>query len=246
MTKAAEIDPRNYYALGDYQFHKNSVADEDKAAGYYQKAYDADPDRVGASNYAQWLVRYYLNHNRKSKAAEIAKEGGEVYSFSGLVAQAVFFEMTSNYESALKWFAAIDERYNDSTPVLEFCLRYKEKTGDTRFDSEVQNRINKLFPKGVEKVSLADFKSRPTDGVVFMQQNTLMESSGLRKDDVIVAVNGIRVHNTIQYMYARNLRSSLELDLIVWQGDSYREVTASPPEHRFGVRVETYPPQQSR
>ena len=37
-------------------------------------------------------------------------------------------------------------------------------------------------------------------------------------------------------------KNTPELDLIVWQGDAYREVTASPPKHLFGARIENYSP----
>jgi tetratricopeptide (TPR) repeat protein len=243
MKQAAEMDPLNYYYLANYMFNRN---EEDKAAGYYQLMYEKDPDRVRVANSVEWLVRYYLKHNRRAKAGEIARDAGESYSYRGLETQAIFFEETSNYENAFKWYAAIDERYDGANPVIEFCLRYKEATGSTRFDSEVEKRLNKLFPKGVEKVSISDFKSRPTDGVILMGQNALMDSVGLRKDDVIVAVNGLRVHDVTQYMYGRNQRSSLELNLIVWQSDAYHEVTASPPKHRFGVNINTYAPQRAR
>ena len=242
MTQAAEMDPRNYYDLGDYEYQVNKTAKEDKAAVDYQKGYDADPDRVRAANYAEWLVRYYLKHDRKAKAGAIAQEAGEVYSFRGLVAQAVFFEEISNYDNAFNWYSKIEERYSDATPVLNFCLRYRDKVGDTRFQSEVEKRLNKMFPKGVEKVSLADFNRAPADGVEFLGQNALMDAVGLKKGDVIVAIYGIRVHNVMQYAYGRNLKDTRDLDLIVWQGGSYREVTASPPKHLFGVSIENYSP----
>jgi hypothetical protein len=197
---------------------------------------------VRAASYAQWLVRYWLKHNQKAKAAAIAQEAGEVYSFAGLVAQAVFFEETGNYDNAFEWFSKIEERYNDATPVLNFCLRYKDKFGDTRFQSELEKRLNKMFPEGIEKVSVADFKRAPADGVEFMEQSALMDAVGLKKGDVIVAVYGVRVHNVLQYTYGRNLKNTPEMDLIVWQGGTYRELTASPPKHLFGVAIDNYLP----
>jgi tetratricopeptide (TPR) repeat protein len=237
MTRAAEINPRYYYFLGDYVFR---LKGEDKAASYYQKGFDADPDRVGASDYAEWLVRYWHKHQQDARADAIAQEAGMVYSFRGLRAQAVFLELTSNYDGAFEWFAKIEERYNDPTPVMDFCFRYKAKTGDSRFEAEVQKRTGKLFPRGLEKVTLADFKSPPTDGVTFRQENELMKANGLTGNDIIVAVYGIRVHNATQYMYARTLKETPEMDLIVWQGNAYREIAANPPRHLFGVDIDTY------
>jgi tetratricopeptide (TPR) repeat protein len=242
MTQAAKIDPRNYYKLGDYALRMNRPIQEDKAAQYYQTAYDADPDRVGASFYSEWLVRYWLKRNRKVKAGEIAREAGEVYSERGLTAQAVYFELTGDYDNAFEWFAKIEERYNESGPLINFCTRYKTQTGNSRFDSELKKRSAKLFPKGMEKVSLADFKNPPTDGVGFGSDSELLRQAGLKTTDVVVAVYGIRVHNMAQYSYGRNLKDTPELDLIVWQGDGYHEVKTSPPEHRFGVDLNDYAP----
>lgn len=241
MTRAAELDPSCYYALGDYAA---SHDDLDKAAHFYQKAHDADPDRVRASNYALWMVRYYLKHNNTDRAAQIASEAGMVYSFRGLEAQAVFFEETSNFNAAVDWFSKIEERYNDSTPLLDFCLRHKESTGDRRFDPELEKRMDKVFPKGLQKVAVADFKSPPADGVLLNGQSALMDSAGLKKGDVIVAVHGVQVHNIMQYAYERSATDTPEMELIVWQGDAYREIKSSPPNHKFGVGILNYPEKQ--
>lgn len=240
MSRAAQLDPSCYYSLGDYAFNHN---DEDKAARLYQKAYDGDQDRVRASNHALWLVRYWLKHGRKDRAEQIATEGGNVYSYGGLEAQAVFFELTSNYDAAFGWLNKIDERYNDSVPLVSFCLRYKESTGDGRFEDELQKRVGKIFPKGLEKVSLSDLKGPPTDGVLFLGQNPAMESVGLKKGDVIVAAYGVRVHDTVQYTYQRDTKSTPGLNLIVWQGNAYRELNPVLPGHKFGVDIGNYPPQ---
>lgn len=237
MTRAAKLDPSCYYALGDYAARQS---DQDKAAGFYQKAYDGDEDRVRASNYALWLVRYYLKHDRRIRAEQIATEAGNVYSYRGLEAQAFFSEATSNYDAAFDWYSKIEERYNDSVPVTDFCMRYKELTGDNRFESEVQNRVDKIFPKGLEKVSLAELKTPPADGVLIDGQSAAMESAGLKKGDVIVAAYGIRVHNVVQYTYQRGTKKTPELNLIVWQGDGYHEFNPSLPNHRFGVDIKDY------
>lgn len=239
MLQAAELNPACYYDLGDYALNHTN---EDRAAQYYDKAAATDPDSVRVANNAEWRVRYYLRKNQTDKAREIADFAGEVYSSRGLEAKAVFFEATTNYDDAFEWYAKIEERYDNSIPLLRFCARYQSQTGDQRFEPEVQKRIRKLFPKGIEKVSLNDFHGPPTDGVVIKQQNELLHSAGLKAGDVVVAVYGVRVHNFRQYDYGRELKNTPELDLIVWQGDAYREFKPSPPNHLFGVIFGTYPP----
>jgi hypothetical protein len=114
------------------------------------------------------------------------------------------------------------------------------KTGDDRFEPEARKHLQQLFPKGVESVTLNDFQKPPTDGVLIKGENDLLRSAGLKAGDVIVAVYGVRVHNFRQYLYGAELKTTPELDLIVWQGDAYREFKPSPPDHRFGVAFRSY------
>jgi tetratricopeptide (TPR) repeat protein len=239
MLQAAELNPAYYYNLGDYALAHHH---EDKAAEYTDKACDLDPDSVRVSNHARWRVDYYLRKGQTDKAREIADFAGEVYSAAGLTAKASFLEQTTNYDGAFEWYAKNEERYKEPGPLLAFCARYKAQTGDSRFDVEVQKRSKTIFPGGMEPVSLNNFQAAPTDGAVFQGQNDVMRSFGFKRGDVIVAVGGIRTHTFAQYSYARELSSSPELDLIVWQGDSYHEIKASLSNHRFGVNMGDYKP----
>jgi tetratricopeptide (TPR) repeat protein len=238
MTQAGELNPACYYQLAEYF----SAKDEDKAEQYRDKACDNDPDRVRAANCAAPRVRYYLAKGNTEKARAIADDAADAYSYRGLEAEGVFQELTGNYDAAFEWYSKIEERYDDSTALVDFCARYRAKTGSTRFDATIQARSKKLFPQGMETVALKDFHDSPTDGVVFKEQSDPMTAAGLKEGDVIVAVYGTRVHNTAQYEYGRGMRGVPELDLIVWQGDGYREIKASPPNHLFGVDIGDYTP----
>jgi hypothetical protein len=237
MVQAAALNPDCYYNLCDYAIEQKQ---EDKAAEYMEKACAADPDAVRVSNHSRWRVWYYLKKGQTEKAREIADRAAEVYSSDGLEAKANFLEATTNYDEAFDWFAKIEERYNRSTPVVNFCLRQMARTNDQRFADEVKKRIKTLFPKGIEKVAVQDLHGPPTDGVLIMQENDLLKAAGLAKGDVIVAVYGVRVHHMGQYIYGRELKQTPELDLIVWHGGAYREFKPSPPRHRFGVDFGDY------
>jgi tetratricopeptide (TPR) repeat protein len=239
MREAAELDPSCYYDLWDFALRRQR---EDQAAEFMDKACAADPDSVRVSNHAVWRVRYYLKKGQTATARTIADEAGEVYSSIALESKAVFFETTGKYNDAFEWFAKMEERYDQPGPLISFCLRYKQRTGDSRFEPELQRRVKKLFPKGMEKVSLKDFRAPPTDGVLIKEQNDLVQSAGLKAGDVIVAVYGVRVHTFEQYSFGRDLRDAPELDLIVWQGDAFREFKPSPPDHRFGADFGDYVP----
>lgn len=241
MGQAAAVNPADYFALADYF---SSRKEDDKAAGYIEKGTALDSDSVTAAYYADRLITYYLKHGQTEAARKEADFAGDVYSSVGLLAKAEFLEATGDYPGAFQWFANNEDRYDDSGPLVAFCLRYKAKTGSTAYDGELQKRLTKYFPDGIQQVKLADFQGAPTDGVVFQDENNLLHSAGLKAGDVIVAVYGIRVHSQLQYEYGRGISSAPELDLIVWQpGDQhYHEIKTSPPNHLFGVDIGDYQP----
>ena len=230
LSKAAELDPSEYFKLADYFKQR----DDDKAAGYIEKGNTLDPDSVSASYYASWLIKYYLKKGQTEAARREADFAGEVYSSVGLQAKAEFLEATGDYAGAFQWFANIEERYDESDLLIAFCIRHKAKTGDTRFDGELKKRLGILFPKGIEKVGFGNFQAAPTDGVLINQATDLARAAGLKVGDIIVAIDGIRVRNYKQYACGREVSTTPEMDLIVWQGNGYHEIKASPPNHRFG------------
>jgi hypothetical protein len=132
-----------------------------------------------------------------------------------------------------------EERYKESYDLIDFCSRYKSSTGDTRYDNEIKKRFNKLFPKGIETVTLINFSGAPTDGTLIQENSELLKAADLEAGNVVVALYGIRVHNFAQYLYARDT-SKKPLDLIVWKNNHYEQVEADPPHHRFNARFGSY------
>jgi len=237
MLRAAEIDPECFYDLANYA---EAHISEDKGSEYLEKACALDPDTVRVSNRATWRVEYFLKKGQTEKARDIADAAAETYSATGLRAKGIFCERTGNPGEAFDWYSKIESRYNDPAPLMSFCIRHQVKTGDRRFEREVKRRLGKLFPNGIEKAALADFSGPPADGVLIQRENDLIKAVGLRAGDVIVGVYGIRVHDFHQYEYGRELKSTPELELIVWQGKGYRELKPKVPGHKFGVGFGSY------
>jgi S1-C subfamily serine protease len=100
--------------------------------------------------------------------------------------------------------------------------------------------VNQLFPQGMTKVTLADFKTPPADGAQLTSTSPASAAAGLHSGDVIVAIDGYLVHNDQQYQYVRGLTADPKLQLIVWNAQGYREIAASAPERRFNVGLKTY------
>ena len=149
-------------------------------------------------------------------------------------------EMEKKYDEALDYYRRNEERYNQPGPLVGFCVRYKAETGDSRFDKLVQERFKTLFPRGIEKVGAKDFKAAPKEGVLISQDNELLQQAGLKKGDIIVALDGIRVYDMTQYQYVRELANVADMRLIVWNGSEFAEKNANPPKRRFGVPFSNY------
>jgi tetratricopeptide (TPR) repeat protein len=239
LAKAATIDPSDYFVLADYFAAK---AEDAKAAQYYEQGNKQNPDPVAVAADAGWLIHYYLKNGRTEDARRLADFVGDVYSGGGLQAKAEFLEATGNYPGAFQWFSKIAERYQDSTYVIAYAIRHKTETGDAQFESLVQDQLTKEFPAGIEQVNLANFLSPPTDGVLIKQASDHARAAGMRTGDVIVAIDGIRSHTYDQYLCGRQIKLDPQMDLIVWQGQHYREIKTSPPNRRFGGDFGNYTP----
>ena len=237
MARAAALNPAKYFTLGDY--FRNGGNDE-KAIAYFEQGRRLCEDSVLISYYAGWMVKYYLKQGQTTKASEIADFAAEVYSSRGLEAKAEFLEATGRYDEALEYYKKIEERYNDSSSLISFCLRYRAKTGRTNFEAILQRLTKNVFPNGAEHIALPDLKGRPRDGVLVGGESSETAKAGLHQGDIVVALNGNRVHNFEQYGFIRGGLTEPELDLIVWQGNAYHELKASPPDHMFGVPFPTF------
>ena len=233
MGRYAKLNPSGYFTLGRYFAERQEDA---KAATYYENGVERDTDAVRMSNNCDWLVKYYQRQGEHAKAEALADRAAEVYSLGGLRTKAQLMEAEAKYDEAFACYARIEERYEQSGPLVGFCVRYKARTSDTRFDREVQKRFKALFPRGVEQVGLQDFKSPPDEGVFVAEQNELLRQAGLKQGDIIVALDNIRVYDMTQYQYVRELTNALELRLVVWNGTEFSEKKARPPKRRFGAQ----------
>lgn len=237
MVRYAKLNPAGYFTLGRYFADLEAV---EKAVGYYEKGIELSTDQVLVSNNCDWLVRHYFAKGERQKAEALADRAAEVYSSAGLRTKAELMEKEKNYDAALEYYRRNEERYNQPGPVVGFSVRYKAETGDSRFDKLVRERFKTLFPLGIESVQVKDFTSAPDEGVLISGDNDLLGKAGLKKGDVIVALDGTRIYDLTQYQYVRELTNAADMSFIVWTGRGFEEKKASPPKRRFGVQFESY------
>jgi tetratricopeptide (TPR) repeat protein len=239
MSRAAELNAVAYFWMGRYFADRH---DREKAADYFEKGSMFCTDDLWTSEYAQWLIDYYLEHGQVQKAKKLAEKAGDTYSETGLQVQALFLERQQHYNEALKVYRAIEERYGSSEELLGFYKRYKDKTGKADFDAAINAAASTEFPSGIEHVSIKDLHGPPGDGCYVSAANEFTAQAGLNAGAVIVALDGIRIRNFAQYAFVRGTSTNAALDLIVWQDNQYRRLRANPPNHRFGVDFPDYHP----
>jgi tetratricopeptide (TPR) repeat protein len=210
-----------------------------EAAVAYQAAFDKAPDRVGMANSSDWIVNYYFDQGRKEDALKIALHAAEVYSGPGLETAGKLMERMEKWDEAAGYFEAIEERYNDPGPMMQYIIRRKEK--DPAMAELYKAHIDDKFPKGLQKAVLADFQVEPDKGVEVTGESEHTRKWGLKTGDIIVAVDGVRTETFPQYNLVRSLQpDTTPLALIVWNGNRYRELSAAVPKRRFRCSMETY------
>ena len=239
MTNAADLNPDLYFELGDYFQDRK---DDERASRYYDRGDALGAESLLSADRASWRISYKLRTGQTNQARQIAKAAGEVYSYDGLMAKARFFEATGEYAVAYDWYAKIQDRYGNVDPVVDFCLRLRGLSGDAALNTKIEQIVPKyfsaIFPDGLQKAVLADFRVPPHWGVVIKGESPALLGAGLKKDDIIMAVNGIRVRNARQYHFARFDAKRPDVDIIFWDGTAYKEIANIPPQKLFDVRME--------
>lgn len=233
MEKVCAIDPDYYFNLGDWYV---SVQQPEKAANAYQQGVDLGEDRVAASNQCEWLVNYYEDNGQGGRATAVATMAADVYSSSGLETLAKLHERRGELAQAADVFAKIEERYEDHCDLRLFHHRHRATNpASEKYLAEAEL---KLFPNGVKKVTVADFQDAPKSGARVIKDSPIAGQVGITKGTIIVALNGQQIETQAQYFYIRSLLSTPDLNLIIWNGSAYSEVSAAPPKRTFGIDFE--------
>jgi len=106
------------------------------------------------------------------------------------------------------------------------------------------SRGKDVFPRGVEKIDPGSLAGAPADGAVFTSESPAMVRNGVRKGDVVVAIDGWRVRSSGQYLTAREFDDDPDFRLIVWRDGKYVELPVRRLFRSFGTQMVDYPPHQ--
>jgi tetratricopeptide (TPR) repeat protein len=223
-AKATAINPDYFFELGHYLVDLDR---DGEAVVAYEKGIRLARDRVRASNSVLWLVGHYCDEGRLGRAREVAEMAAEVYSGQGLATMGYLMERLGRYDEARDWYQKIVERYDDRDEIDAFYVRYDHRVGDGRFRAETDAAMRRLFPRGLERVSLPGLKPPPQrspDEVVVGGRSWRSTRFGLAKDDLVVALNGYRVRNDDQYQCLWTFDDDSEAAVIVWREGRFLEI----------------------
>jgi hypothetical protein len=221
--RLTQLDPDSHLTLG---WELRSAGLDEQAAAAYESAYEKALDRVAVSHHMGWLIDYHFDHGRRERAAEIAGAMAEVYSGSGLASQGRLLERSGQIAEAETWYRRLADRYGDAPHALRlldcFYIRQHRRSGAARrYEREAVEAVPRLFPQGLERVSLADFDDAPD----FVYLGTDADKArGVRQGDQIVAVNGYRVRSEDQADCVLSWTDSPNVTTILWRNEEYLEV----------------------
>ena len=77
--------------------------------------------------------------------------------------------------------------------------------------------------------------------MTFSDERGTLQSIGMQGGDVIVAVDGYRIENELQYTFVRNLDPDNDrMILVVWDGTRYAEIDVWVEDRRFLLVMNDY------
>jgi tetratricopeptide (TPR) repeat protein len=239
FAKAAALDQQIELEVGDYLVDLDRPED---AAAAYERAIARSRDRVAVSTGVKWLVGHYCDLGSLSRARAVAEMAADVYSAGGLSTMAYLMERLGRYDDAAAWYQKMVERYDRRDDLDEFYVRYQHRVGGDRFGIEAAEARDRIFPTGLKPVSLADLKTPPGRlGVAISERSQKNTRLGLQKDDVVVALNGLRVINEAQYRCVWRFTDDPSATLIVWRDGRYMEVKGSSSRVNYGKIPASHP-----
>ena len=214
---------------------------EREAVAAYEKWGAHERNRASVAWNVTWLVRYYRDHGRLADARTVAAAAAATKSYGGLQVMAELLEMEGHLDEAERVYRQIAHQYQDgNAPLGLFLMRRALSARDKALEIEAAGLLRDEFPNGLERVVEYALPAAPTDGAAFATFGRRPASFGLEPGDVIVGVDGWRVHNGTQYTEISRLSFSESMALLVWRKGKYIHVQGRVPQRWFGVRFNDY------
>jgi len=160
-----------------------------------------------------------------------------------LVTYADLLDRRGQHADAEQVYRTNLSHYDDGIPLAAYLLREARRTGMKEYEDEARRYVSRLFPSGLEQVTMADFQNwPPLDGVLIKHGSPRSDRLGVHGGDIFVAVDGVRVRNYAQYALVWRLSNDQNVTLTVWREGRYRQLLLNVPQRWFGVAFDSYRP----
>ncbi len=236
-ARICELLPDTCSTLASYLANRGR---DEEAAAVYEDYVRRARDRVGVSNSLFWLVRYYFDTGRSERALELASEAADVYSEAGLSVYGEALERAGRFDEAESSYRAIAARYDDRDTLLAFLLRRRGQPGAERYRDETTTLLAELFGGELQHANATSLRDAPAKGVRVTWRSKLAEGEGVQLDDVVVALDGVRVHTSRQYEIVKSLNSTELRTYTLWRDGQYLDLKVRAPHRWVGLGYEDY------
>lgn len=195
-----------------------------------------DPaSRVAFSNFARPLLDKYFEEKRLEEAEALANEVAATGSGRGLEIRGVYLERIGRYADAEEVFRSESERYADSFVLDDFYVRAGARGYlGGRYTAQARDAERRLFGGPLAKVTKAQLAA-PDPGVPMTAfTDPYLVAFGLRPGDVALAVDGVRVTTTRQFMAMLHRTETPNLQVIVVRDGAVVELKGKFRRQRYG------------
>jgi tetratricopeptide (TPR) repeat protein len=237
LVRLCDLNADNCLGLAEHLLLDREMGEA--AAVAFERARQHARNRVGVANSAEWFMHYYFDLGQVEKARAVAEEAEAVGSAAGMATMGRLQERMGKYPEAESYYRQIAQRYQNTLELDAFYVRREVKAKDGRYRALAAEALKRMFPEGLQRVSISDFTAPPdnTAQAILIAGRDLTEKwrrYGIKAGDRVFALDGYRVGNWDQYRAVRSLSDDPQMSTIVWRDGRYLEVTGTFKRRRFG------------
>jgi len=234
--RLCEIDVES---CGDSAQTLAQIGREEAAEKMWKRALADARGAIALSNTLGWYVNLLLDRGEEREALGVAQSAAQVYSAAGLFTLGNAYERLGRFREAAREYAKITKRYENPVPENTFYVRYRQRHGTDLFREESDRATAALFPGGLVRKTLADFRRESLRDFVELRQPGELDErfrrAGLRQGDFLVAVDGFAVANHDQMVAALSFTDEPTLTAIVMRaGSLFTEVSGPYRRWKYG------------
>src|SRR6266540_2659064 len=224
----------------DLARHLVAARHDEEAVPALQRAFERAKDRVALTHGILALVAHYHDRGQHAEASRVAQEAADTGSSAGLALMGRLKEWRGELEGAEDYFQQVESRYKEPEELAAFYRRMVD-AGRSGYQSKFQHAISAAFPNGLERLDPKQLPPIPTDGVGLSNPGPDAPLAGLEAGDIVVGLDGLRVHDRRQYMYVVNFDSRPDMTMHLWRKGRYLEVPVHVMNRYLPLDLHTYP-----